>query len=100
MQIVITIAADGHNADESLPERAALAREIYAKVENGTESFEVDHLGADLAYLLGAILRGDSGCEWDDDRPFVRLLHDFFDDEHPVWQYVDTSAADSQEVVA
>ena len=91
----ITVAVDGGKASGSLLRRARLAREVYATIGHGTESLEVDHLGADLSYLLGAILCGDSGCEWDDDRPLVRLLRQHFADGHPVWRYVHVDETDS-----
>jgi len=98
MQIIeITVAADGGQGDGSLLRRATLAREVYATIEHGTESLEADNLGADLAYLLGAILRGDSGCAWDHDRPLVRLLRQHFADGHAVWRYAHVDEADGQD---
>jgi hypothetical protein len=40
----------------------ALATEVYKVVHEETESFEEEHIGVDLAYLLGAILTG-TYCE-------------------------------------
>src|SRR4051794_24866772 len=46
---------------------------VYQAVHDRVESFEDDNLGADLAYLLGAMLKGSS-CSWPADRPFVLVL--------------------------
>ena len=56
------------------PEQAAeLAKEVYLVVFEHTDSFELAHVGADLAYLLGAILC-DTQCEWPADRPLLEIL--------------------------
>src|SRR3954447_22392121 len=57
------------------PTPAELAADVYNTVVAQTESFEHDDLvGPDLAYLLGAVLKG-TGCTWPADRPLIRLLH-------------------------
>jgi hypothetical protein len=81
------LQAECRRANAALRERSELALDVYATIEHATESFEEEHIGADLAYLLGAILRG-SGCEWDTDRPFVRLLRKCVHDEHAVWRSI------------
>lgn len=57
----------------TINEKLALVRRVYNHVLDHTESFEEEHIGADLAYLLGAIANG-SCCEWEEDRPLVELL--------------------------
>jgi hypothetical protein len=65
-----------------------LARTVYEVVLGATGSFEDDRIGADLAYLLGAILKGNQ-CEWPEDRPLVRLLREHFPPQHALWQYIE-----------
>lgn len=71
-------------------DRPALALDVYRSVVGSTESLEHDdHVGPDLAYLLGAILEGTS-CEWPEDRPIVRWLrHHYPEPTHPVWRHVE-----------
>ncbi len=65
-----------------------LARRLYRTVFDHTESFEdEDQIGADLSYLLGAILFTGS-CEWPADRPIVVLLRQHFPPEDPLWQHI------------
>jgi hypothetical protein len=52
-----------------------------------TESWEVDHIGSDLAYLMAAIAKG-TFCEWEEERPLVKLLRTHFHASHPVWKYI------------
>lgn len=54
-------------------ERCTLATKIYDLVLHNTESFEIDHIGSDLAYLMGAILK-DGFCMWGAERPLIKLL--------------------------
>lgn len=54
--------------------RMKLIEGLYDYLMGGvTESFEVDDIGADFAYMVGAVLKGGK-CEWPEDRPFVQLL--------------------------
>ncbi len=46
---------------------------LYTYLLEATESFQEEDIGADFAYLTGAVLNG-STCEWPESRPFVRLL--------------------------
>lgn len=72
--------------------RATLAFEVYEKVYAGTESFEINDVGADLAYLMGAILRGDSKVELDEDREIITILREVYPGStfmHPVWQFLE-----------
>jgi hypothetical protein len=63
-------------------------REVYDTVHDAAESFESEELvGADLAYLLGAMLKGTS-CAWPADRPIVTLLKQSLPAAHPVWAHV------------
>ena len=72
-----------------VPDPAALAAALYDAVAAGVESLEADDLvGPDLAYLLGAVLKG-SACAWPASRPIVALLRDLYPDpSHPVWRHV------------
>ena len=67
-----------------------LMREVYDCVCANTDSFELDDMiGPDLAYLLGAVLRGrKSGCQWPADRPIVTLLRQHFQADHDVWTFI------------
>jgi len=68
--------------------RADLAVEVYNYVYKNTESFDYDHIGTDLAYLLSAILKGV--CIAASTRtPIVRLLKDGFPKEHAVWKHIE-----------
>jgi hypothetical protein len=74
-----------------LRDRAKLARRVYNAVYYGKESFELEDVGADLAYLMGAILRRPSNssfCVWPENRPIVRLLRTHFHADHRIWLYV------------
>jgi hypothetical protein len=86
--ITVEVLPEGGAAPAG-PDRLALLAEVYAAVYEGCESFERDEVGADLAYLLGAIARGSS-CEWPEGRPLVLLLRAAFPDGHPVWGFVST----------
>jgi hypothetical protein len=69
--------------------RLELLREVYNAVAQGVESFECnDRVGADLAYLLGAILN-DTCCEWPQDRAIVKILREHFPDSHPVHGFIE-----------
>jgi hypothetical protein len=72
------------------PTPADLAVDVFDTVVAQTQSFEYDDwIGPDLAYLLGAILKG-TGCAWPADRPLVRLLRGAYPDPgHPVWRSID-----------
>ncbi len=65
-----------------------LARRLYKTVLGHTESFEYeDQIGADLAYLLGAILFTGT-CAWPSNRPIVLLLRQHFPSDDPLWQHI------------
>jgi hypothetical protein len=70
-----------------------MAIEVYDKVTGFCDSIEHDHLGEDLAYLMGAILK-ENKVEWDKryngaPRPLVTVLLTELGAEHPVWQFID-----------
>lgn len=83
----------GRPNDETFPSRDAAARaereiaantpidtlkalkDLYTFVFNEVESFEDENVGADLAYLMGAILCDDK-CDWYSDRYIVRVLNE------------------------
>jgi len=76
--------------------RCRLAREVFDKVYDARESFRVNDLGADVAYLLGAILDPeDQGRSWVDwtlgaTRPdTVALFKEVFPPNHGVWKFIE-----------
>mgnify|MGYP001010685849 CR=1 FL=1 len=77
----VTLMCDGEPVREYSPElEASLAIDkvetltgLYDYITGTTESFEVDDIGADFAYMVGAVLKGGK-CSWPEDRPFVQLL--------------------------
>jgi hypothetical protein len=68
-------------------QRLQLLRELYETAHNETESFEQEDVGADLAYLMGAVLE-DSHCSWEADRPLVRLLREHLPSSHAAWEFI------------
>ena len=74
--------------------RLELIREVYDLFFDGVESFEEeDKIGADLAYLLGAISK-DTQCEWPNNRPFVKFLRQHCSSDHAVWPFIVQTAAE------
>lgn len=73
-----------------------LAITVFDVVYEATETIEGDDLiGPDLAYLMGAILKGHGhGCEWPEDRQIVRLLREHFPQDHQVWEHVEIERSD------
>jgi len=67
--------------------QASLAVDVYECVLRETESFEEQGIGADLAYLMGAILK-DNLCEWPESCPLLQLLRQHYPPEHPIWRHV------------
>jgi hypothetical protein len=73
--------------------RAALAHAVFNRCLELRDNFRDEHFGADLCYLLGAILdpAGDGHVDWSDwidveeTREFFR---EHFAAEHPVWQFI------------
>jgi len=64
-----------------------LIRELYKVVYREIESFEKQNIGADMAYLVGAIVN-DNFCLWPPDEPILRLLTKSFPKEHQLWRYL------------
>lgn len=78
----VILMCDGEPVREYSPELKAsrtidkveILTGLYDYLTSGVvESFEVDDIGADFAYLVGAVLKGGK-CSWPEDRPFVQLL--------------------------
>ncbi|MEI6236579.1 MAG: hypothetical protein WCT04_26270 [Planctomycetota bacterium] len=78
-----------------------LARSVFEAVFHETESFREGNVGADLAYLMGAILKNTPNdvrldCEHEGGHEgILAALTDSFPSEHAVWTFVhrDFSAA-------
>ena len=75
--------------------RRTLALEMFELAFNSFESFHDGVVGADLAYLMGAILdmSDDSFVDWTDaaiDDSHLLPAHMFLacPPDHPVWQFV------------
>ena len=74
--------------------RLELIKELYELVLNNTESFEEeDKIGADLAYLLGAISK-NAQCEWPSNRPFLVFLRRHCAQDHAAWRFITPTAAE------
>lgn len=64
--------------------------DVYQTLVDATESFEYKNFGANIAYLLGAMVSGTS-AQWPRDKrnaEWWALLHDNFPQSHYVWLYV------------
>lgn len=60
--------------DKNSPQdQANLLRQVYNHLIENTSSFELQNIGADFTYFVGAVLKNDA-CTWPESRPFVRLL--------------------------
>ena len=66
---------------------AETALEVYEHMVAASDSFEADDIGADLAYLMGALLR-EGYCVWPKTRPIIALLMEKYHDSHPIWGYI------------
>ena len=77
-------------------EKADLALKVFDIVYNETETFREENIGADLAYLMGAIL--DTGKEsyvdWstevygEEPPALLEILKRSFPRHAPVWNYI------------
>ena len=80
--------------------RLDLVREVYLKVYHAVDSFcegpparrcdpedDPRPIGADLAYILGAIA-GEGACEIDARDSIVAFLRKTFPKRHPIWRFV------------
>ena len=83
----------------SIVRKEDLIRSLYDLAYVQTESLEEQYIGADLAYLFGAILKDDK-CEWPADRPLVMLLQKWRSSPlDPVWQYVTVTPCEEPDPV-
>ena len=80
---------------ESLADRMELAVKVYDHVLQSAGSFEEEDIGADLAYLMGAILKSGY-VEFDDDRRILEVLaylegngDRVFPPEHVLWTFIE-----------
>lgn len=64
-----------------------LMKEIYDLVRENTTGLSKGHIGEDLAYLLGAIMR-DSCIETAPSTPLNLLLKIKLPGDHIIWQYI------------
>jgi hypothetical protein len=64
-----------------------LIDDLVDAVIGNTESIEVDNIGADAFYLVGAISH-NSYCEWNANRPIAKILKDHLPANHPIHSYV------------
>jgi hypothetical protein len=78
-------------------ERVELAQEIFDLVYREVETFREKNIGADLAYLLGAIVDTteetssvDWGLAYGDERPYLLdLFERLLPADHLVWQFIE-----------
>lgn len=78
----------------NIEQRAVLALEAYNAMLDETDSFEGD-VGADLAYLMGEVLKGDKFQAWlglNDE--FMRALVGRFGSGHELWKHVELTFPD------
>ena len=73
----------------------ALISDVYGRFYRNTNSFE-NHIGPNLAYLLGSIATGGSvslnpKASSQGEKRFLDFLYTFFPHDHKVWAFVDTS---------
>jgi hypothetical protein len=77
-------------------ERLKLAKEIFDAVFNHFDTFRDDNIGADLAYLLGAILcDDDANVDWTEENygnsgEVPKFIEESFPKDHPVWGFIVT----------
>lgn len=67
-------------------DKLELLKEVYVAIAH-RDDLEVDNLGSNLAYLLGAILK-DGYCEFLRTEQIVRLLGQKFSTGDPVWNFI------------
>ena len=76
-------------------QRATLAFDVYSRVFDGTESFEIGNIGSDLAYLMGAILNPSGGSvQWgkNEGLAILKILRRQCPREHMVWRIIESEA--------
>ncbi len=74
-----------------MDERVSLIREVVEFMFEATESWEPDHLGCQMAYLLGTIAEAKGFSQFEpnsDSRPLLSLLSTKFEKQHALWGYV------------
>ncbi len=79
----------------SAKKRVACARDVFDCAFGASETFRVDNIGADLAYLMGAILDDDkeSFVDWTRDAhgdmppPLLAILEKGLP-RHPAWRFI------------
>jgi hypothetical protein len=79
----------------SQTERAVLAKNVFDCVYERHDFFREDNIGADLAYLMGAILddpKEDPFVEWSPEAgyvsPLLPELRQEFAPDHILWQFI------------
>lgn len=68
-------------------EQRDLAVQAYEYLLENTETFEMQDIGADLAYLMGAILN-EGYVEFFADQPVVSILKKGFPQAHALWAHI------------
>ncbi len=74
--------------------RLLLMKDVYTAVLVSTETFR-GRVGADLAYLLGAIASvGDDKkkCAFSPRSRIVKILKAHFSEDHTVWSFIDLTS--------
>jgi hypothetical protein len=77
-------------------DKAKLAEEIFSAVFDHHDTFRDDEIGADLAYLLGAIVCGDH-VDWTEESyghsgVLPCFISESFAPNHVVWNFILTDA--------
>lgn len=73
--------------------RVKLAYTVYSTVHKETESFELNNIGSDLAYLLGAIVSPEykhAYVDWSDGEAaeLLKIIRKCFGSRHRVWAFI------------
>lgn len=77
--------------------RANAAIDVYNACMDHSQSFEEDNLGANLAYLMGAILKGEKFQAWlGVHEEFVAFLHENVPSDHDAWASIDFMVSDGR----
>ncbi len=77
-------------------EKADLALKVFNNVYNETETFREENMGADLAYLMGAILDTgeESYADWssevygEEPPALLEILKRSFPEDSSLWNYI------------
>lgn len=64
-----------------------LIKEVYSVIYPNISSFYADYIGAELAYIVAAIVE-DKKCELSTLSIVIQLLRAEFNSFHPVWQFI------------